>query len=167
MKTKNHKRSLLISGAIFSLISSSLFTPPCESVPACGLSPRGAPPSHPPTGRRAIRHTGVFLHSVHCRAFRQPSFHTDLHTPRRGGFGCDILLLDMTTASHAITCRHGDLPARSIVLASSQVVTGSRGLLTLALSLAFSLSSPSWPWCIGLPFRLLLLYCFLSRRVRP
>ena len=33
MKTKNHKRSVLISGAIFSLISSSLFTPPANAVP--------------------------------------------------------------------------------------------------------------------------------------
>ncbi len=33
MKTTNHKRSLLISGAIFSLITSSLFTPPANAVP--------------------------------------------------------------------------------------------------------------------------------------
>ena len=33
MKTKNHKRSLLISGAIFSLISSGFFTPPANAVP--------------------------------------------------------------------------------------------------------------------------------------
>ncbi len=33
MKTKNHKRSVLISGAIFSLITSSLFTPPANAVP--------------------------------------------------------------------------------------------------------------------------------------
>jgi SpoIID/LytB domain protein len=33
MKTKNHKRNLLISGAIFSLITSSLFTPPANAVP--------------------------------------------------------------------------------------------------------------------------------------
>jgi SpoIID/LytB domain protein len=33
MKTKNHKRSVLISGVIFSLISSSLFTPPANAVP--------------------------------------------------------------------------------------------------------------------------------------
>ena len=33
MKTKNHKRSLLISSVIFSLISSSLFTPPANAVP--------------------------------------------------------------------------------------------------------------------------------------
>jgi len=33
MKTTNHKRSLLISGAIFSLVTSSLFTPPANAVP--------------------------------------------------------------------------------------------------------------------------------------
>ena len=33
MKTKNHKRNLLISGAIFSLITSSLFTPAANAVP--------------------------------------------------------------------------------------------------------------------------------------
>ena len=33
MKTTNHKRSLLISGAIFSLITSSLFTTPANAVP--------------------------------------------------------------------------------------------------------------------------------------
>jgi SpoIID/LytB domain protein len=33
MKTKNHKRSVLISSVIFSLISSSLFTPPANAVP--------------------------------------------------------------------------------------------------------------------------------------
>ena len=33
MKTKNHKRSMLISSVIFSLISSSLFTPPANAVP--------------------------------------------------------------------------------------------------------------------------------------
>ena len=33
MKTKNHKRNILISGAIFSLITSSLFTPPANAVP--------------------------------------------------------------------------------------------------------------------------------------
>jgi SpoIID/LytB domain protein len=33
MKTTNHKRSLLISGAIFLLITSSLFTPPANAVP--------------------------------------------------------------------------------------------------------------------------------------
>ena len=33
MKTKNHKRSVLISGVIFSLISSSLFIPPANAVP--------------------------------------------------------------------------------------------------------------------------------------
>ena len=33
MKTKNHKRNILISSAIFSLITSSLFTPPANAVP--------------------------------------------------------------------------------------------------------------------------------------
>ena len=33
MKTKNHKRKVLISGVIFSLISASLFTPPANAVP--------------------------------------------------------------------------------------------------------------------------------------
>ena len=33
MKTKNHKRNILISSAIFSLVTSSLFTPPANAVP--------------------------------------------------------------------------------------------------------------------------------------